>query len=307
MNFEHQSDSRHPLLSLLMLLLWALLGTMIFSIISIVLIMALADNWNIFEFQHLLYSDINLLKIAQFFSATGTFIFPAIMLAKQESNNPYDYLKLNSPFKIKLLIATVFIFFGFLPFIEWTIQWNQQMSFPASMREIEIWMKAKEDEMALITKQFLKMESVSDLLINLFIVAILAGVSEELFFRGCLQKIFIKWTSSYHLGIWIAAIIFSIIHVQFYGFIPRMLLGALFGYLYHFSRNLIIPMIAHCINNGIAVIGAYQLQLKGESLDKLDNQAIFPAYAALLSFIFGIFLLVLYKRIADRQLVLDEH
>ena len=108
------------------------------------------------------------------------------------------------------------------------------------------------------------------------------------------------------MGIWVAAVIFSAIHVQFYGFFPRMLLGALFGYLYYWSKNLLIPMIAHSINNGTAVIGAYVLQRNGESLDKIDQQSSYPTYVAVLSLIIGIILLIFFQKQSVMKEVLNE-
>jgi len=300
------SSSRHPFLSLLTLLVWLVVGMAVFTVLGLG-VCVLIYGLSIFtELSGQGTSNINSLKIIQFFSATGTFIFPAVMFARQESD-PLSYLKLNSPFKLNLLIAAVVIFFVFTPFFEWTIVWNEGMKLPPFLNDLEVWMRNKEDELAVMTKQLLVMKSPIDLIVNLVVIAILAGVSEELFFRGCLQQLLIGWTKNYHLGIWIAAIIFSVIHVQFYGFIPRMLLGALFGYLFYFSKNLLIPMLAHTINNGMAVIGAYQLQLSGQSLDKLDNQMTFPAYAAYLSLIMGVFLLIVYRKLSVRSEALDEH
>ena len=106
------------------------------------------------------------------------------------------------------------------------------MKLPSFFSSIENWMKYKEIEAEILTKQLLVMSSIEGLVINLIIIAVIPAVGEELIFRGCIQKIFTTWTNNYHLGIWIAAILFSAIHFQFYGFIPRMLLGALFGYLF---------------------------------------------------------------------------
>ena len=101
------------------------------------------------------------------------------------------------------------------------------------------------------------MHSVSDLLIALLVIAILPGIGEELVFRGMTQQLFIESKFNPHLSIWLAAIIFSAIHFQFFGFLPRMLLGALFGYLFYWSGNLLIPIIAHVFTNGAQVLLMY--------------------------------------------------
>jgi membrane protease YdiL (CAAX protease family) len=95
------------------------------------------------------------------------------------------------------------------------------------------------------------------MILNLFIIAILPAVGEEFFFRGVLQKILIKLFKSGHVGIWVTAFIFSAIHFQFFGFVPRFILGLIFGYLFFWSGTLWLPVISHFINNAVPVIMAY--------------------------------------------------
>ena len=92
--------------------------------------------------------------------------------------------------------------------------------------------------------------------------AVAAGITEEFLFRGALQRIIGKWTYNHHIIIWSAAIIFSTFHMQFFGFLPRMLLGAYFGYLLYWTRNIWIPVFAHFVNNAIAVISMSDASLK---------------------------------------------
>jgi uncharacterized protein len=303
---ESASSTRHPFVSLLGLFLWVALGMIIFTVLGIVACGLFFGFHDILNVTQGVGNNIDAFKLIQLFSSVGTFIVPAFVFAKQESSNPLEYLNLNKKLGVVLAASSIVIFFTFTPFIEWTIVQNTKMSLPGFLSNLESWMRKKEDEMALLTKQFLVMKSPFDLAINLLVIAIIPGIGEELIFRGCLQKVLVKWTNNYHLGIWLAAIIFSAIHVQFYGFIPRMLLGALFGYLYHASKNLIIPMIAHSINNGIAVIGAYILQRNGQTLDKIDEQTVYPLHIAILSLIIGGVLLTVYQKKFAVKSILDE-
>ena len=84
---------------------------------------------------------------------------------------------------------------------------------------------------------------------------------------------FLEERGNIHLSIWASAIIFSAIHFQFYGFIPRLLLGALFGYLYYWSGNLLIPMFAHFVNNAFGVIMIYLHRHEITDLNVEDNTA----------------------------------
>jgi membrane protease YdiL (CAAX protease family) len=98
------------------------------------------------------------------------------------------------------------------------------------------------------------------LLIALVIIAVLPAIGEELVFRGLIQNELFRGTKNIHVSIWIAAFLFSAIHIQFFGFVPRLLLGALFGYLYYWSGNLSLAILAHFVNNAVSVVALYLYQ-----------------------------------------------
>ena len=145
------------------------------------------------------------------------------------------------------------------PFINFIGELNANMVLPEWMSGVEKWMRNAEDNAEVLTKAFLKVDSINGLLFNLFMIAFLPAIGEELLFRGVIQRIFTNWTRSYHWGIWISAILFSALHMQFFGFIPRMLLGAMFGYLLVWSGSMWLSIFAHFLNNGIAVIAMYMI------------------------------------------------
>ncbi|MEL7006274.1 MAG: CPBP family intramembrane glutamic endopeptidase, partial [Bacteroidota bacterium] len=94
-------------------------------------------------------------------------------------------------------------------------------------------------------------------LVAIIVIAVIPAIGEEIVFRGMLQNELHTASKNAHVAIWVSAIIFSAIHMQFFGFFPRLLLGALFGYLYYWSGNLIIPILAHFINNGFSLVLVY--------------------------------------------------
>jgi uncharacterized protein len=118
-------------------------------------------------------------------------------------------------------------------------------------------MKESEAQAMKITEAFLKMETTQDLLINLLVIAVVPAIGEELLFRGVLQRLFQELTKNIHLTVFLSAAIFSAIHMQFYGFLPRMFLGVLFGYMLVWTGNIWVPVLAHFINNGAAVFFAW--------------------------------------------------
>lgn len=270
---EWLKSDNHPFLSLLYLFLLAIGGALVFTLLGIGVSFLLfglpADLGGLVTGEG--GFSLKYLKVIQIFSSAGMFLVPPLVLASIESHSVLRYLKLNKKAPGQLLLLTALIMVGVMPLLDLSVELNQAMKLPGFLSDIENWMRQKEEELEVLTKQFLAMNTYGDLALNLFMIAVLPAIGEELMFRAGLQRIFTRWFQSYHLGIWIAAIIFSAIHVQFYGFIPRMLLGALFGYLLVWSNSIWIPILAHFINNGVTVIAAFVYQRRGLSLDELSE------------------------------------
>lgn len=210
------------------------------------------------------------LKIMQLLQSVGVMIVPCLV---------YMYLCYEQPLAVAGLsqkitwpaAASIIIFMLIaLPFINLLSEWNRHMELPAFLSEIEAWMKASEDAANLLTERFLSSESFSTLLFNILLMAILPAFSEELLFRGVLLRLFSE-KGRIHAAIWASAILFSAIHLQFYGFVPRMLLGALFGYLYVWSGSLWLPILAHFTNNAFAVISYYIVEQNNWNEGALDS------------------------------------
>jgi CAAX amino terminal protease family. len=140
------------------------------------------------------------------------------------------------------------------PLIDLLNTWNQSIHLPESMKAIEQWMANTEKNADITTKALLNISGLGRFISNIVVIAIMAGIGEELMFRGVLQKILIKWTGNIHWGVISAAIIFSAIHFQFFGFVPRMILGMVLGYLFVWSKSIWVPIAAHTINNALTVI-----------------------------------------------------
>ncbi len=201
--------------------------------------------------------NIRILKYLQVVQSTGLFIVPPFVLAWLFHGKIAAYLNMDKKPDISSLFLVAAMIIIALPFINFIGEWNMQMQFPEWLSGMERWMKNAEENAAELTEAFLKVETTGGMIFNLFMIAFLPAIGEELLFRGVIQRIFTRWTRSYHGGIWISAILFSALHIQFYGFIPRMLLGVLFGYLLVWSGSIWLPVTAHFINNGFAVIALF--------------------------------------------------
>lgn len=207
------------------------------------------------------------LKIAQAVTVLIVFVAPSFLMAFLLQRNGIRSLQLHVPPALSTFILVVVLMIAALPLINWMAELNNHMQLPASMAGLEEWMKASEEKLKKLTEMFMSDTTVGGLVLNLFVVAFMAAVSEELFFRGVLQKVMIDATRNAHVGIWVTAALFSAIHLQFYGFLPRMVLGAVMGYLFLWSRSLWVPILAHFVNNGFAVVIAWLMARKEIAAD----------------------------------------
>lgn len=206
-------------------------------------------------------ADINLIKLLQFIQSLAVFVLPPLVAAFLLSAHPLEFLQLNR--KPGLLDAGMVFLFMILiiPCVNLISAINQQLVLPEALGWLENWMKSSESQTAQLTERLLRVNSLTGLAFNVLVIAIMPALGEELFFRGAIQR-FITGRAGAGAAIWIAAIIFSAIHIQFYGFVPRLLLGAFFGYLLVWSGSLWLPIWAHFINNSMAVL-FYYLKFNG--------------------------------------------
>jgi len=147
-----------------------------------------------------------------------------------------------------------------VPALSVVASWNAAARFPAWAAGFEQWARAKEDEALVLTKFLTNFPDMAHLLVGLLVVAVVPAVVEELVFRGVVQRNLVRWTGSRTVGVWLAAAVFSAVHFQFFGFVPRLLLGLLLGYLYEWSGNILLPMAAHFTNNALQLILLYVVQ-----------------------------------------------
>jgi len=167
----------------------------------------------------------------------------------------------------------VLIQMAFMGFNGWLQEINQGISFPESMKGIEALLKGMEDKLAETTKFFTDFTSFWQFLLAFLVIAVIAGVGEELIFRGLIMRKLLLGTGNPHIAIWVSAFIFAVIHFQFYGILPRMMLGVLFGYFYLWTGNIRVPIFAHIFNNGLAVTIMYlhNIGIVKTDLESMDD------------------------------------
>lgn len=229
------------------------------------------------------------LRTMQLLQGIGMLIVPAIVYLWISSSWGTVKGLFQSPIRQSVMISIVFFMVAF-PFVNYLAEWNATWDLPTFLGD---WLEGKELQAGEVTKLFLDMPNAGFLILNLIMIGLLPAVGEELIFRGIMQRGLQKMMNP-HLAIWFAAILFSAVHMQFLGFVPRMLMGVAMGYLFYWSGNLWYPIIAHFTNNALAVGMAYGIQ--HNLIDtKLENAGMDNPTIAAFSLIFCLMLLYLFK------------
>ena len=237
--------------------------------------------------------SVNVLKFLQLFTSVGLFIVPPLLFAYFTGFQ----LQLSQKINRQTVLLAIAIMLIANPFVAYLMQWNQSLVLPDFLETVQRWMEVSEQKAMQLTEAFLAMNSMGDLFINLFLIALIPAIGEELLFRGVLQQLFAKWTGKIHLAIFISAFLFSAIHMQFFGFLPRFVLGLILGYMFYWSKNLWLPILAHFTNNALAILFTYHFVADKVQIDFLNEEIPVNFSGALISFLaVALLMYLLYKK-----------
>jgi hypothetical protein len=173
--------------------------------------------------------------------------------------------------------------------------WNANINFADFLKSFESWARDKEEELKRVTEFLTEFDNPGQFLLGFLVIAILPAAGEELIFRGIIQNKLHAYLKNIHLAIWISAILFSGFHIQFFGFVPRLLLGGLFGYMYAWSKNLWFPIMGHFINNGFTLIMIYLYQVGSISIN-IEEEEKYPASVIIIFAVICIYMMISFRR-----------
>lgn len=297
MEQPHNSSSSHdwpPFMVLIILVVAALFGGLLGSGLAYVistmqgqdLVSLLSSLQGGGEIDLETRNSLRLLNMVSHFFA---FTFPVVLITLLLYRRGWlKFLRLDRSPALKPILAACFFMLAVFPVAQFTYWLNQQIPLPE-------WAGALENNAAAMLEGLMNMESIWELFFNLFVMAVLPAVGEELMFRGVVQQKLRQQTKNAHLAIWITAIIFSAIHMQFEGFLARLTLGAALGYLFYWTKNLWIPIIAHFLVNGLQIAMQYFFEAKMDEItEKAEDLSNVPwasaAVGLVLIYVFGRYL-----------------
>lgn len=252
------------LIQLIVLLLFMVGGMLIFTSLGELIVLLVYHTPSMLEAS----DPVTATRITQMLTTIGAFLLPSLLFAYCQDRQWFNYSAANRRAPQSMVNMVLILSVTLLPVVGVLSAFNQNImpqegAVAEFMRNLE---DAADNILSLVTSQ----RSTWDLICNILIFAVLAGICEEFFFQGALQPLLTKWSRNPHIGILLTALIFSALHFQFYGFIPRFLLGVYLGYLLYWSRSLWLPILAHVLHNALSLLVDYTLQGRGIDTDSLQ-------------------------------------
>ncbi|MGN6178678.1 MAG: lysostaphin resistance A-like protein [Mucilaginibacter sp.] len=236
------------------------------------------------------------LWVVQFAGTTFPILATPVFFAYVVMNDKANYLRTNFRFPPQLLIIVFAIMLCAFPVIELLSNINQKIPVPHFLQ----WMADNQKTEQKLMDAMMNMKGVWDAIYDVLFIGLLTAIVEEFLFRGCIQTIFARWTKNIHVAIWVTAIFFSAFHLDFFGFLPRVLLGAMFGYFVAWSGSIWTSVWAHFINNGTIVVVTYLYQVNHTRVSPDDNH-VFNSLAYIISAVIILFLFWVYRRMTLQQ------
>jgi len=264
------SDSGYS--NLLYYLLVVILGGLIISYIVGAVFCQFVYGISFFSSSELVFDAdnvtmINAMKTMQFFNAIGTFVLPALAFIYLRGQDAASYFKLKTNLGLKTILVLLLMALAMIPLANFLGGLNEALPIPEFLN----FLKLAEEQTLLLTEQFLQMNTVVDLIAMLVLMGLIAAIGEEILFRGVLQNLFKEWSGSKHIAVWITALLFSVIHLQYHAILPRFVLGAFIGYVYLYSGSLRAPILLHFFYNSTLVVLTFLVQQEAlnESVEQI--------------------------------------
>lgn len=304
----------HPFYVVLLLLAFMMAGYFVGSFIFAILASAVF-NIGIMDMPEIATNPAshpngrNIMLMLQGVIQFTSFVLGPLFMLRVLKYKVDPYLNWKMPVAPLLVLLAGLLMIIIMPANSLVIHWNADMHFPDFMQNFEQWARAKEDELAELTKLIAVFDSFPKLMIGILVIAVIPAIGEEIVFRGVLQKQLHRWTGNPHAAIWIAGLVFAAIHVQFFGFVPRAILGALFGYLYFWSGRISVPIVAHFFNNGFTVLLLYLQQTGAVEFD-VESTEPMSWWSVMLSLVLSAavmyYLYIEFKKVPPRTDAIPE-
>jgi uncharacterized protein len=268
-------------------------GLIIASVLSIVVFLVMTGV-NAFEIEKEILNPKNVaaIRALQVVSTLFVFLVPAFLFALIAYKKPFQFFGFSK--KISIQQIGIVILIGCAGVFVSALMADINEWIPIS-KTLQAKFKLAEENYNKQVLLIAKMNNLKDYIAALVLIAMLPAVFEELLFRGAMQQFFINWFKTPIVAIVLTSIIFSAIHMSYYGFLARATLGVSLGLVYYYGKNIWLPIIIHFVNNSIAVTALYVYSIKGKPVEEVLNEK-YPIWLGLICVLLLISLLIQFKK-----------
>ncbi|TAM96015.1 MAG: CPBP family intramembrane metalloprotease [Chitinophagaceae bacterium] len=230
---------------------------------------------------------LEVMKWMQMLYSVFTFLVPALIFFYLSDPEPLRYGGFRGNFRLTGAMMSIVVLLLAMPAVGVLGDWNQHIHF-GSLDQTFRQLNQKATD---LTNAMLQMKSWGSMWYDMVLIAVIPAIAEEAFFRGVLQRLFIRMSKRAWIGILIASVVFSLLHAEMLGFFPRAALGIVLGLIYYFSGNIWYSILAHFINNGLQVFLLFLFQHHYIKYNINTNEPT-PLIAGIISFavVIGLFI-----------------
>ncbi len=301
MNYDRKPvlSGHSPFAMLIFSSLGVILIGLLFQLVGLLLTTLLYDI-SMFELLDITGEEegkvIHAIKFLQIIGALGTFVFSSLLISFFYTGSWLGYFKTGIPVYSAGVLLLILVMITALPFVNMLTDLNFRLELP--IEGAENYLRQLEEQTQTLMMTLVSADNIWALLVNLFMIAIIPAVGEELVFRGLIQRHLTDLFRNGHVAIILASVIFSLAHFQFYSFLPRFFLGMILGYAFYYGRSIWYPMIAHLVNNTLGVLFYYFYMghETGESLEDIGTLDLMPV-TALMSLVLVTVLMIIWIRL----------
>jgi len=248
---------------------------------------------------------VDAIRMFQGIVSFGSFVFSSLVLALIFKQKPIEYLGLQTFPKPIFLFIIPLLLFASMPFLSWLLEINGKLQLPDFLSAFESNIKALELQNEKLYELLLRMDNYGDLFINLLVMALIPAVGEELFCRGVLLNIFFDYSGKFFKSIVIVALIFTLLHMQIYKFVPMMALAILLGVFINWTQGIWASILYHFLNNTMAVLGSFYFD-RGYINLFTDQNAQLPIIYIVASFFVSIAIIILTNKYSKKIISLTN-
>jgi uncharacterized protein len=239
----------------------------------------------------------NAIMVMQAVSTLFMFFLPVYFFALICYKNPSKFIGLNTPTNYRQFLLVLGILILTFPLSGALAELNKIIPIPKTW---EIKFKAMEKAREVQEAALININSFSKYIISLVVIGLLPGIFEEVCFRGGLQNILTRWFKNPWVAILVTAILFSAIHISYYGFLVRFALGIVLGLVFYFSGSLWLSILFHFLYNGLQVTALYVATMSGNKASK-DIEQNFPLWAGVIALGLIVYAFIKFREISLAQ------